>query len=472
MPGGPGLAGPEGGWFAPVPRGGTVVLTRRSLAPLHEAFQRYGPFAIAVYLMATSRWGSYLPFGVPPFAADLVLGALLADRLLSSAAHRVRRNPVDLWLALTLAALLAWCVAEFLVSPWTFDALRDGAPYFYGVVAFLVLPSDERITDRLERLLFGGLIFHAAWVGFTLAFPSVTESLPSLGGGVPVLTTRNDFDGVVCGLLAALALHRAFSGRAVVWNLALAGISVVETLGLGSRAGLLGTAAMLATVGWMTRSRRDGARAQRRVALALVLLALPAAFAVVAQGKAVERLASSVSALVDAPTADYESAQGTAKARWRSWNVLADYLSTDSERMLVGVGYGPNFMVDSYADVELIGGGRDDVRSPHNYFMGSWARLGLIGLALILAVLLVGYRLVVLVQRNVAKPRDIDIAAMLVVVGMPIAASIGVVLESPFGAIPFFWALGHLSAICCARGVSAPFRLSPVRPATPLEGSP
>jgi hypothetical protein len=34
----------------------------------------------------------------------------------------------------------------------------------------------------------------------------------------------------------------------------------------------------------------------------------------------------------------------------------------------------------------------------------------------------------------------------LLALGVPVVAMLGVVLESPFGAVPYFWALGHLAA--------------------------
>jgi hypothetical protein len=35
--------------------------------------------------------------------------------------------------------------------------------------------------------------------------------------------------------------------------------------------------------------------------------------------------------------------------------------------------------------------------------------------------------------------------AALALLALPVTALLGVVLESPFGAIPYFWALGHVA---------------------------
>lgn len=128
-------------------------------------------------------------------------------------------------------------------------------------------------------------------------------------------------------------------------------------------------------------------------------------------------------------------------------------------RDVVGVGFGPNFLVDSKADVTLFGGGIDVVRSPHNYLVGTWARLGLIGLAIALALTLIGWRLAYrVVSRGQARLSDADVLAILLVVTVPLVAFVGVVLESPFGAIPYFWALGHLGVLARAGGFTTPSR--------------
>jgi len=58
---------------------------------------------------------------------------------------------------------------------------------------------------------------------------------------------------------------------------------------------------------------------------------------------------------------------------------------------------------------------------------------------------------------------------MLLVASIPVAALLGVILESPFGALPYFWALGHLSARACQVGAVRPLSvvMSPLRSARP-----
>lgn len=429
-----------------------------SVGPAHDRLQRYGPFALVLFLLGTSKWGSYLPTGHAPYIADLVLAVLLADRVLGAAAHRGYRAPRDTALSIAAAAMLTVSVCWFILGPWDLHALRDAAPYLYVVVVFLVLVPADSATRTMSRMIDVALVFHAVWCTVSLLSPGLIDAMPRLAGELPLFSNRGDFDGMVSGLLAGLALYRLLAGRAIVFNLVLLGSSVGLTLALGSRGGLLSLVTALVVGAALGRGRRDGGHDARRWPIALLLLVVPASVPFAAEGQAFERLSASVTNLWT-PTEDVASAQGTAKARYETWLLLIDWVREDPVRELVGVGFGPNFLVDSKADVTLFGGGIDVVRSPHNYLVGTWARLGLIGFVIALALTLIGWRLAYrVVSRGLARLSDADVLAILLVVTVPLVAFVGVVLESPFGAIPYFWALGHLGALARTGGFTAPIR--------------
>lgn len=434
-----------------------------------DGLRRYGVFALALFLLATARWGSFLPAASPPFIADIVLAVLLLDRVLARAAGRSQRTPHDATLAVTATALLGLSLGWLLLGAWEMVALRDAAPYAYVLVALLVLAPRAEHTRRAETVVTVALVFHAAWSVIGLTLPSVVALVPPLSETVPVFVPRPDVDGFSSGLLAGLALHRALSGRAPVLNLALAGISLAVTIALGSRGALLGVTAALLAIALLGHRRRgiqdesrgwSPARSQgrsRRWAVALLLLALPIAGIAASNGYAIERLSASVGGLFST-TADVGGAQGTMSARAHSWARLAGYLQDDPVRNVVGVGFGPNYLIDSKADHELYSGTREDVRSPHNYLLGAWARLGLLGLALLLALTVLGWRLAVVVGGRAPQLSDVDVLAVMIAAGMPGVALVGVMLEAPFGALPYYWALGHLSAVACRHELVTPIR--------------
>ena len=69
-----------------------------------------------------------------------------------------------------------------------------------------------------------------------------------------------------------------------------------------------------------------------------------------------------------------------------------------------------------------------------------------------------------------AVPRQPATAfAALIVVALPVVALLGVVLESPFGAIPYFWAVGHLAHEEMARTTTTRLPVIPARARLPSD---
>jgi O-antigen ligase len=440
----------------------TLVGTQplRASAPASR-LQQYGPYAITLYLLATTRWGSGLSLvGGPPYITDLVLIVLLIDRTVAAAAHRSVATKTESWVGILTTALLAWSLILLIFGSISQDALRDAAPYLYGVTVFLVRPPTESSESATSRALMAALIFHAAWVTLALLDPSLPNGTPAGSTGVHLFALRSDVDSLVCGLLAAMGLHRALAGRNPVHNLLLAGWGVTLVLILASRAGLLAFFVQIIIVVLLAPARRRLAgRYDRRIAIAVLLVCIPIALVGISQGNSVHRLSLALSD--SGAESEANGAIGTENARLKSWKVLARYIARDPARDVRGVGFGPDFLHESGADVLLLGAAaaadQEDVRSPHNYLLNTWARLGLVGLVLILGILLTGLRLARLVAAHAPRVRDDDVLAMLLIASIPVAALLGVVLESPFGALPYFWALGHLSARACQVGAVKPF---------------
>jgi O-antigen ligase len=136
-----------------------------------------------------------------------------------------------------------------------------------------------------------------------------------------------------------------------------------------------------------------------------------------------------------------ESAQGTKRARLIAWERVVTYTLDDPVRSAVGVGFGPDFLRLSDGDLPI--GRGMGVRSPHNYLITSFARLGFVGLASVV-VLLAGLAATVVRTVRRGSPDDLTSLCVLLVISLLVVALLGVILESPFGAAPFFWAAGIL----------------------------
>ena len=407
-----------------------------------STFERYGAYGLALYLLATTRWGSGLSLnGEPPYVSDLILGALLLTRLWAYTVRQTVAPPIDPRLRLLMSALLAWCVLELIVGSISQNALRDAAPYFYAVLIFLVRPADIS-AETAAKLATYALIFHASWVTLTILFPALPYALPAGSTGIHLLELRPDIDGTVCGLLATLSLYRAITTGSRL-SLVLFAWGAVLVLSLYDRASLLSFIAQLFAVALLIGWRSAGSRTpDRRTIIAIAAFCLPIVAFPAIESTPVQRLLAS--AKQTPQDATLEGAGGRAHARLAATKVVSQYLERNQIREFAGVGFGPNFLHESGGDVALLGGYHPEVRAPHNYLLNSWARLGLIGVSLALAVLLLAFRLGRGVMRRARTLRDDDVLAFLIVVSIPVAAIFGVVLESPFGAIPYFWAVGHL----------------------------
>lgn len=412
-----------------------------------EWLRDYGVLALSMFLLATSKWGSYLPLGIPPYVSDIVLALVISRHFLWRAGTSSPKGDGTL-LRPAAVVMFVWCLSEFLRGTYSLTAVRDYAPYFYVVALFLVTVPPERVRPRVGRWIEGIIIFHASWISLSIAVPTIYSHVPNLAGKIYLFQPRNDFDGAVCGMFAAFALHRAFAGRFIPYNVALAGWNTILMLYLRERAGLLSFCFALLIVLWLRKDRAKSSQFARAKALVPVLiLCLPLLYVFGSHTPTYQRFVAAVHHYVPFVHSDpaYASDTGTEVARERAWGRIIDWQDKSVSRETLGVGFGADFMHESGADILLLGGPSPDVRSPHNYFVGTWARLGVIGLGIVSVIVLCGLWLAVLVRRTAQVFTDADVLALLVTVAIPAAAAVGVILESPFGAVPYFWALGHLS---------------------------
>lgn len=428
---------------------------RRRLLGMPEARGRHAVAAsLAVaFLLVGSRWGSHIGVG-PLYLTDILVALALVHVILGRIEDssnflppaQMPRKGVGQPI---LTILLVYSVCRF-VAGGHFDAvaLRDFAPYLYCVTGFLSAGAIAHATRadraRTMHLMWTALYVHAAWCVLAVLYPTVTAHFPTVGG-LRVFELRDDFDGSVLAVLAGLAFIRWGQGRGFGYLMVVVGAGFL-TVSMTSRAALLALGASLlygSIALW-----RGSAVTQSRWRLSLVPLAvvvmailLPTTFA-----------GSRLVATFGDPTAEqryvdqHASAIGTTDAREKAWSVLASWITDDRERALIGVGFGPDFLAESGASVELLGSevaAQDTVRSPHQYFLGSWARLGLLGLIPLIMICLTALRRA---WRFEPDRDELEMLTSLLVTTLLVAAMVGVVLESPFGAVPFFWSVGILAA--------------------------
>lgn len=400
---------------------------------------RFLAAALAVgFLLATSRWGSYI--GTPPLFLTDILIALAAFHLISGAAlgarARLRRKTPTI-----LLVLVGFIGARALLSSdLSLLTLRDAAPYAYVAVALLALkaPGGRRTEQRTADLAYASLVVHAVWVAVAVLEPGFLARLPILGdGATAVLEIRSDHDGALLGLGAGVFAQRALADRRRVWNAGLTCFSIAVLLTLESRAGLV--AALVAVIFIVGVAIRHHPSATTRP---LALLAAP----ILVVGTALLLPQTSVGERLGlAGDIGAASGSGTANARLRAWERVLDYTTDNSARTLAGVGFGRDFLSESGASVYLEGAVHRGVRSPHNFLIGTFARTGLAGVALVGTVLVMAIRYSLrLASRSRGAPDELYVLAGGYVMATLVTSSVGVILETPFAAVPFYFFLGVL----------------------------
>lgn len=407
---------------------------------------------VVTFLIGLGRWGSYL--GLPSkqlFVTDVLLAVTTVYTVVryrqAVVAHLGRALRSRLAPVLPVLALLVWALARGLPGLTSADGLRDVAPYAYvGVLAVLAaLPREPGAARATVRVLVGALVIHLLWVTVSQLWPWPDQlaRLPLLGGMVRVLEVRVDYDGAMLAVLAGLALYgvsRVRRPAEVVGLLVVCAWSSVLVLTLASRAALIALVLAYAIGGLSSISLAERLwRGHRRVVIG-GLVVLVAALAVGVPRTAIyERLSGG---------SGYVAPGGTTAARELAWTAVFDYVGQRPSRVVAGVGMGPDFLKESGASVHYQAPGEPAVRQPHNFVINTYARLGLIGVALLLWLLVALARALVSALLRSVRRSDaesaLDVSCMLICGVLFVASMLGVILEAPFGAIPFGWATGLL----------------------------
>lgn len=414
------------------------------------------PFLLAgtvptAWILFGSRWISFA--GAPPlFVTDLlVIGSVLAWVLRGIAMRGVSRRFQVSSLQMLIVVFLSWTLFRLATSDGfpSMIALRDAAPYAYALLAVICTASLRRASattiERTLRLVRVALVGHLLWCTFVATHLVTPRSLPTWPGGTNrLLDVRTDIDMAILGITAAVYLWRAVTQRSSGLPVLVAITSMGVGLAFYSRAGLLGLVTAV-TVGILLAVSMPLPHKTQAVLVLAAPLTLSAVAVVLPTTESGQRMLATVGAS-EQSTAQAEGAVGTAAARQQAWDRVKVYSSDEPKRRVAGVGFGPNFLRDSGAEVLLAGTDYQDVRSPHNMFLGVLLRLGLIGLTVFAGAILLGGVLVVRRRRTLAQ-NELYVMAAASVAAVSMVSSLGVVLEAPFGAIPFWWSLGILACV-------------------------
>jgi hypothetical protein len=399
---------------------------------------------------------------LPLFFSELGIGIVLTLVLLRGALKRtlpIRRDWLNglLLLWLVLGAGRVWLD----VRSHGVTALRDFAMVYYLLYFFATQALAAHAPSR--GVLRGALLVTFGLLPLTglLAnlFPEFFLS-NLLVEGVPLIFYKGDLLAtfLFTGFIVLLPVG-PFRWQDGGWRWLVALGSLVFGLTLLSRSSMLGLVVALAWLAWAGRWRP---------ARVLVAVCATGVLAVTVysllqkkdftQTKAYAVYEAVVSIADYSGTRNYQNEMSSDKGdnnRFRLvwWRNVAEETLTTSP--LLGLGFGADLAHGFLLEYYPTGEADFTARSPHNIFMTTLGRMGLAGVAVLLAVYGVQAGVTARVAREArsdpARQEAMTLQAAVWVV--MVSACLGVVLEGPMGAIPFWIMLGLAHFAATAREV-------------------
>ena len=393
--------------------------------------------------------------------------AVMAMAVIWAAYSALRWSPCKRGLTgLSVAVCLFLAVGALLtvrsLAFWpAFDVLRDAAIWYYSVFYFVGLAVAQQFDygDRLWHLLCRVWLIALMWgVGDWLSGERLSALGPlTPGRGWPVLANSGSelYQNVGMGAFVLLAggWRSRFVPARVLRMAALLG--VVCALAAPGRGVRLGLAAAVLVAVTLSFGRGHRLALQKRLAAVAIAGLLASAVLALTYG----------SQFAQATHLDRFSSQAAPDAgdtltwRWVWWQRLADEVLVSDP--VLGLGFGGTLNV---YNVFITG---DDfnwpVRSPHNFNMSVFTRMGLLGLAIWGAILILGPGLLMArawrnggLMRNTYSPeqRTELLILLMMLVASCVNASFGVLLEGPVLAIPFWFILGFAAVRSLRTGSS------------------
>lgn len=390
-----------------------------------------------------SRWGSYLP-REPIFLSDLLILLLILGTLFSKI-KIVRKSRFTIYGIYFFLLLL-----KLLFSDWDnpLTLLRDFMPYFYiamiPLVTWRIIPSNAAINKKMGRFLEYCIVAHVVWCLFSFYFPNLVMNFPEISYSqkIRVFSIRPDFDAAMVSVFIALVVFKRIS----VINLSVQKVFVIlgttYILLQENRASFISFSILILISIRYRLGQMDNLA--KRISVRIVVLCCVGLSLVGISQLTIGQKFIGTSQLITTDSLSMEGA-GTASARLAAWTQVTSYLNSSPKRFFFGVGFGSDYLQESGALRALVNseaGSRTTPRQPHNYWLNTYARMGIFGLGILGVIFVQGLRMVITILRKPANYEINMLISSLIFIALIPIASLGVVLESPFGAITMTLALG------------------------------
>jgi O-antigen ligase len=392
------------------------------------------------------------PFFVGEIGLMLVTVMLIARSVLARDAA-IFRTALAKLVALYFVVAAVRC--SFTISQYGLTAIRDLAAVYYCIFFFVALQLGSRPKARqfFARCLQVTFFCQAIVAVASMVTPDLLGHV--VVAGIPVLAQKGD-------LTAAFSVVGIFflSMQRELFGLRWLRTAVVLVL----TATVFASSARAALVAFATGAVFIFLAGARRFFIYPLVVILGGLFLLFSadvlmershRSETMNRFHDKIYSIVDfSSEATYRTELGETKAannafRSTFWKVMVNETTKDNPFFGKGFGYDflPNF--ERY----YARGGWHGLRSPHNYYVTVYGRMGLVGFAIFAAITLLIFRGAWHASRNVRLGRveGSDFSYWCCTIALLVAGTFGVVLEGPMGAIPFWTFLGFAVSSVAAR---------------------
>jgi hypothetical protein len=428
--------------------GGLLML---ATAPSRQRMGMVLLLLVLVGYVVADRVFAYLSLsvrGVPLFPGEL---AIVVGLVTLGGMAKPKWRIARVW----ALAFIAWACVVFVSSlgKWPIlDSIRDFSLVYYAIFAvFAFRVPWERLGRRGLSII--AVVFVAQ---LSLATLVVLRLIPAGAfGSLSDVVARTDVQGT--NLLGGaafflLADDRLRWGRVPRLLMSLACLLLAVLL--ASRAVFLAEVFLVVTL--LLSARRSLIRALIGYSIVGILLLLTLGVGPTGlQVDTLHRGETGITTVIERITSGLglggdsaAIAENSAKTRFRTywWRTLWEHDLAHPTWLVTGRGFGPNLAVEvGYAKPN----DPRPLRAPHSIFVDVFARLGILGIvawtAWMLSIAGAGLK----VSRRPTPEGALSTWMLLYWACYLIVASLGVVIESPFGAVPFYFLTGALIRLAC-----------------------
>lgn len=372
--------------------------------------------------LSTGRWGSW--FGIPEKGIFLIDIILLFAVLV--AIYEGELSIPSLGFAIVFAYVI-WQFARNPSAP-VILRVRDLLPFLYLIVFWMLRNSIKRIPkDSLMKGLRFASAFSLAW-NIPVSLDVIKPFMLNPFSGIEVFSQRPDHAGVVAGI-GCLVWGSSWAypkgNNRQLLQTSFPYLFVIQTLLTSGRAGLIAVSlCFIYSIFLDNISEKVRRKKIQFFAIGVFFLLVgPTVLKLLPENSSFARLG-----LVSTNELAAQAGQGTASARKIAADIVIKW-TKDNKRMLIGAGPGYEILSESGA-VKWLSGALD-VRYPHNWWLSLYSRYGIFGL------ILWNYYLF----KFWAIPSNLRHYKTPIIISLLLVATLGVIVESPFGLWPLFFFL-------------------------------